>query len=285
MTTEVVLTGTGTPRADAERAGAGTMVRVDDLVLQFDVGRATVMRLVAAGVQPAQVDAVFVTHHHSDHLVGLVDLVFCRWLDHGTAAPALPIVAPEGPACRFASSMLDPWVDDIEVRRSHHEDDHPPEVDVRPFTPGSEPVDVWSDGSVTVSACAVHHEPVTPAVAYRVSTPDGVVVVSGDTIVCPEMEAFARGADVLVHETFHRDVVRPFFPVMPALEAIADYHADTPELGAMAARAGVDTLVLTHLIPPPNTADDEQRFADAVTGAGFDGTVIVGRDLTSVVLG
>ena len=78
MTTTVVLTGTGMPHAQPGRAGPGVMVRHGELVLQFDAGRATVLRLVEAGVRPGDVDAVFITHHHSDHLTGLVDLVFTR---------------------------------------------------------------------------------------------------------------------------------------------------------------------------------------------------------------
>ena len=82
-----------------------------------------------------------------------------------------------------------------------------------------------------MTARAVHHEPVTPAVAYRVDTPDGAVVISGDTIVCDEIAELAAGADVLVHEAFRRDALRPFFDARPHLAHIASYHADTVDSG------------------------------------------------------
>lgn len=283
MTTDVILTGTGVPRPDAKRAGAGTLVRYGDVTLQFDAGRATSMRLAEIGVTPAELTAVFITHHHSDHVIGLPDLALSRWLDNMRPSGPLPIVAPEGPPTRFAERMLDAFRDDIEVRAGHGASDSPGS-DVQSFVPSNEPAVVWESGEVRVSAVSVHHEPVLPAVAYRVETPDGVVVVSGDTVVCDEVLHLASGADVLVHEVADPDLIRPFFEAMPALERIVSYHSEVTALGAMAAAAEVDTLVLTHLVPAPTTEADEARFADKIIAAGFGGTVVVGRDLTTVSL-
>ena len=102
-----------------------------------------------------------------------------------------------------------------------------------------------------VLAVAVHHEPVPEAVAYRVETPEGVVVVSGDTRVCTEVESLATGADVLVHEACRPTAMAPLI-AGTVFETIFSYHADTVALGAMAGRAGVPHVVLTHLIPPPD---------------------------------
>ena len=98
--------------------------------------------------------------------------------------------------------MLEPYDEDLALRVEHVGGD-PIEVDLRSVRrPRRHPSVVWSsdDGSVRVLAVAVHHEPVPDAVAYRVETPDGVVVISGDTRVCDEVEQPSAGADVLVHE-------------------------------------------------------------------------------------
>ena len=127
MSTSVTITGTGCPIPDANRAGPGVLVRTDDLTLQFDVGRSTVQRLAGAHVWVPDLSAVFLTHYHSDHVTGLHDLVLTYWtMDRTDRGRPLPIIAPEGATARFVSTLLDGWVDDIEVRAAHSGRDHRP---------------------------------------------------------------------------------------------------------------------------------------------------------------
>lgn len=281
MATTVTITGTGNPGPSPDRAGPGVLIRHDGLALQFDAGRATTMRLVAAGVRPPDLDVLFVTHHHSDHLTGLADLVLTRWiLDSASRAGPLPIVVPAGPAARFAEALLDIWQEDIEVRTVQHP--RPlPRVDVRSFEVASRPRVVWSQGGVRVLAGRVRHEPVDPAVGYRIETPDGVVAVTGDTRVCEEVGALAAGADVLVYEALRVEEVlaSPFLP-----DHICDYHADTRLIGAQAAQLGVGALILTHLIPEPRTAAEVEAFSEDVRAGGYGGELLVADDLDSVTL-
>lgn len=281
MTTEVVLTGTGTPNPVPDRAGAGTLIRHGDCLLQFDAGRSTLPRLTSAGVDATELTAFFATHHHSDHLTGLQDLVLTRWLrDRGGVTPPLPIVVPEGPLERFVGKLLDPWEDDI-ADRSAHSGDEPPSVDLTAFPVPTDPVEVWSQGDVRVFAGPVRHEPIVPAVGFRIETPDGVIAISGDTRVCEEMTELARGADVLVHEAIRVELIER----VPHLRFIIDYHADTRLLGEQARALGVPTLVLTHLIPPPSNADEAAAFERDIREGGFEGRVVVGNDLDVVRIG
>ncbi len=286
--TTVTLTGTGVPQVDPACAGPGVLVRHGDIALQFDAGRATTMRLAEAGVRPEQLDALFVTHHHSDHLVGLTDVVMSRWLGGRHDASPLTVVAPAGPSATFVERMLDPWVDDIAVRSEHLHRTGGPQPDVVAFDSDAaieQAVEVWSFGDVRVSTRRVHHEPVTPAVAFRVDTPAGSVVITGDTVVCDEVAELAAGADVVVYEAFRRDVVLSFADAMPHLRLLAEYHADTEAIGAQMAAIGAPTLVLTHLIPPLSASPDgAQGFVDDIRGAGFVGELVVGTDLTTVTL-
>lgn len=281
----MTLTGTGIPHPSPGRAGAGTLVRHGGVVLQFDAGRGTAMRLADAGVVAVSLSAVFLTHVHSDHLVGLADLAMTRWIQQ-TVHPAgpLPIVTPEGHAADFARRMLDPYRDDIAVRMAHVQPG-PPEVEISAFPTPVAPTEVWgsADGAVVVEAVAVHHEPVEDAVAYRVTTPDGVVVVSGDTRVCDEVEQLASGADVLVHEVCRATAMRDAISGTP-FERIFEYHADSVALGGLAERAGVAHLVLTHLIPAPGTPEQEAAFERDVRDGGYTGRVTVGRDLMTFQL-
>lgn len=286
MTTTVTLTGTGVPHPAPGRAGSGTLVRCGDVALQFDAGRGTVMRLAEAGCEPSALTAVFVTHVHSDHLVGLADVVMTHWvLQQVRTTGPLVVVAPRGAPARFVDRMLEPYEDDIALRMAHVQPEGPHFEHVG-FRASGEPVEVWesSDGSVHVDAVAVHHEPVPDAVAYRVRTPDGAVVISGDTRVCGEVERLASGARLLVHEACR---TTPLASVIAGtrFEHIFDYHADTVPLGGLAERAGVPHVVLTHLIPAPDTPEQESAFEQDLRDGGYSGTVTVGCDLMTFTLG
>jgi ribonuclease Z len=284
--TVVTLTGTGVPLPSPGRAGAGALVQYGDIALQFDAGRGTVLRLTEAGVPPYALTALFVTHVHSDHVVDLADVVLTRWIaPQLSPAVPVPLVAPEGSTARFVRRMLDPFDDDIALRVEHVQP-APPVLDLRTFEPMARPSTVWAseDGAVTVEAVAVHHEPVTGAVAYRVTTPTAVVVISGDTRVCDEVEQLSAGADVLVHEACRTTPLRDAI-AGTQFEHIFSYHADTVPLGALAERARVGHLVLTHLIPPPASADDAAAFETDVRDGGYHGRVTVGTDLLRVEVG
>ena len=284
-TTTVTLTGTGVPHPSPGRAGPGTLVRHGEVNLQFDAGRATVMRLADAGAPPHTLTALFLTHIHSDHLVDLADVAMTRWIQQNMhPVGPLTIVCPEGLAAGFVERMFDAWVDDIAVRMAHVQP-APPTVNLITFPVPDHATQVWSspDGTVHVDAVAVHHEPVREAVAYRVRTPDATIVVSGDTRVCAEVEDLATGADVLVHEACRATRLAEAVKGTP-FERIFAYHADTIALGAMAERAGVRHLLLTHLIPSPNDERQERSFADDVRSGGWNGEVTVGRDLDTLVV-
>jgi ribonuclease Z len=258
-------------------------VTVGDLALQFDVGRSTVQRLAGAGLWPTDLDAVFLTHYHSDHVVGLADLVLTRWvMDRTDEAPALPVVAPAGSTARFAACVLDGWDEDLDVRRSHSSRTTSPGVDVISFPTPPEPTEVWASEGVRVLAAGVRHEPVPGAVGYRIETPDGVIAISGDTRVCDEVAALADGADVLVYEAMRFEPIE----ALPAQRRfILDYHADTRLIGVQAEALGVETLVLTHLLPVPESDADSDAFARDIRDAGYTGRVVVAKDLDSVTIG
>lgn len=284
--TTVILTGTGVPHAAPGRAGAGVLVRYKDIALQFDAGRATVLRMIEAGVSPTDLSALFITHYHSDHVVDVPDVVLTRWVQENLhKAGPLPIVTPTGSALRFVERMMDAFDDDIHVRQEHTANVDL-RMDISSFAPTFEPQTVWSspDGTVTVEAVGVHHEPVLDAVAYRITTPDGSVVISGDTRVCDEVFSLAKNADVLVHEVCRTRALAANIKGTP-FEQIFDYHSDSVLLGEFAERYNIAHMLLTHLIPSPRTDEDAAKFESDLRKGGYTGQVTVGHDLISVVVG
>lgn len=286
MTTTVTLTGTGVPYPEPGRAGSGVLVRHNEIALQFDAGRATTLRLAEAGVRPDELTALFVTHVHHDHVVALPDLTLTRWVQ-GAMFPnrPLPIVAPAGDTAQFIERMLEPFERDVALR-SEHLRSPPPEFALHRFAVPTQPEAVWRSegGSVAVTAVGVHHEPVRHAVAYRVDTADGAVVISGDTRVCREVEKLSQGADLLVHEAC-RSASLASAVKGTLFEEIFEYHADTVSLGTLAERASVPHTVLTHLIPAPASPEEEEAFAEDLRCGGYTGDITVGRDLMTFDIG
>lgn len=281
MTTEVILTGTGYPRPHPDRAGPGVLIKKDNTLLQFDAGRGTSMRLAALDVHCREITALFITHHHSDHISGLADLVLSRWTIFHDSLPESPltVIAPIGPAADFAEDLLSVWQSDISVRQEQTGRSSAPAVESIPFEATTEPSIVWEQDNIRVLTISVHHEPVLPSVAYRIETEDGAVVISGDTRVCAEVARLSQGADVLVHEAMRKRELSN-----TRLAGITSYHADSVEVGALAASLAVPVLMLTHLIPAPETNRHEQVYVEDIRAGGYKGKIIVGKDLDRVTM-
>jgi len=286
------------------------------LRLQFDVGRGTTMQLSQLGIGPEQLNAVFFTHMHNDHSEGFADLVQLRWMFWGTGPKIEAIcssdaISPLGVtlSCKkFTAHIADAFIHSGEVAQRHSEiaartAGGPADlINTITFEAKDQPQIVWTSGDVKVSAIRSTH--IVGHVSYRVDTPAGSVVIGGDagndvplpprsSSASDQVEKLAKGADIIVHSTIHPilgpDKGSGFFPH-------AYYRQSNAfDLGAMAQRAGVKHLMLTHLIPPvgayrqgpfkvPGGPLTEADYRNAARDGGFTGTVIVGIDLASLRL-
>lgn len=184
-----------------------------------------------------------------------------------------------GHTISFLDRMMSIWDNDLAVR-SHH-NGRPAVAKIAPvgyrIEPPS-PAEVWSQGEVRVISGQVRHEPVEGAVGYRIETPDGVVVISGDTRVCDEL---AAGADVLVYEAMRFDLV---FQRPSNWHFVMDYHADTRLIGVQAQELNIPTVMSTHLAPGPKTDAERDAFGTYLREGGYTGTVVVCDDLSSVTV-
>lgn len=273
---EVVTLGTGSPIPDPHRAGAATLVRIDGCQLLFDCGRAVVMRLAAAGSLPVLLDAVLLTHLHSDHTTDFNDVVTTRWIMAPAESP-LPVVGPPGTQ-RFVDRTLAMLTDDVGYRRAHHAD-----LGWDPSCAVTEVVDglAWKADGIRVTAAPTDHRPVAPTIGYRVEAGGHSVAIAGDTVPCEGLDRICEGADVYVQTVLRDDLVRAV--PNPRVQDVLDYHSTCEDAGRTARRAGVKTLVLTHPVPPPPPGTEDQWVAAAA--AHFPGEIVLAHDLWSTTVG
>lgn len=272
---QVVTLGTGSPLPSPDRAGPSTLVRAGDLNLLFDCGRGVLMRLAAVGLPfPGLLHQVFLTHLHSDHVTDFNDLVTTRWVTSPPEGAALPVTGPPGTAA-FVDRTIAMLADDIGYRIEHHADlEEPPRCDVTEVLDGP----AFESEGVRVLAAPTDHRPVHPTVGYRIEADGAAVVIAGDTVPCESLDRLCVGVDVYVQTVIRPDLIRAL--PAPRLQDIIDYHSSCEDAGRTAARAGVRTLVLTHPVPSPWPATDDEWVAQAK--AHFDGEVIFASDLTTV---
>jgi ribonuclease Z len=275
MTVDVVLLGTGNPLPDPYRAGAATLVRAAGHTVLFDCGRAVCMRLASVGVLPFMLDAVFLTHLHSDHICDLNDVVTTQWVMSPAPKPLRLFGPPRTREVRDGLiAMLGP---DVEYRIAHHADlTWEPQVDAVELAPGVG----FDEGGVRVIAGRTDHRPVEPTLGYRVEAGGKVVVVAGDTLPCAGLDELCHGADLYVQTVLRSDLVR-MVPMQRFVDTI-DYHSTVAQAAQTAARCGVGTLVLTHQVPTPAAGAAEEWIA--LVREHYDGEVIFGEDLTSISL-
>lgn len=274
--TRVVMLGTGTPNADPDRYGPAVAIVVDDASYLVDFGVGVVRRAAAAersgikALNAVNLKYAFATHLHSDHTLGLADLILTPWILERDVP--LTLYGPRG-LRKMTSHLVDAYADDLRVRATGGEPAHkynPRVVNVHEITaPGV----VYRDDRVTVTAFAVAHGAWPQAFGYRFQTPDRTVVVSGDTGPASRIEDQCQRCDVLVHEVYSN----AGFAKRPAdWQAYhSRYHTSARALGAIASRARPGLLVLYHQLIW--SATEEELLMEV--RSTYDGKVVSAHDL------
>jgi ribonuclease Z len=273
VTIDVVLLGTGNPLPDRDRAGAATLVRAGGRTILVDAGRGVCMRLVAAGVLPIMLDAVLLTHLHSDHICDLNDVLTTQWV-MSQAPKSLRIFGPPRTleVMDGVRAMLAP---DVEYRLAHHADlTWAPQPDVVEVTPGP----VLDEDGLRIVAARTDHRPVEPTLGYRIEFEGKVVVLAGDTVPCAGLDELCAGADIYVQTVLRDDLVR-MVPMQRFVDTI-DYHSTVAQAAQTAARGGVGTLVLTHQVPTPGAGTADEWIA--IAREHFGGEIVFGEDLAAI---
>lgn len=278
--TRLVLLGTaGGPTPKAKASAPAQAIVAGDRIYLVDCGDGVARQLALAGLPMRHLRSVFITHQHSDHNAGYGPLFLLGWTA-GLASPVDTYGPP--PLADMTTKLLEAYAYDIALRMAD-EGRAPLAPLIRPheITDGGE---VYRDDRVRVTAALNDHPPIRHSFAYRFDTADRSIVISGDTHYSENVVALARGADVLVHEVVSREFwERADAPQPPAVvKHILASHTDAPDVGRVAAAAGVGTLVLTHYVPTegPRAPTEDEWIAGA--RRHFKGRIVAGRDLMEI---
>lgn len=271
---EVTLLGTGDPTPRVDRFGPSTLVETDSLALLVDAGRGAMQRLFQLGVSTADLDGIFLTHLHSDHVVGLVDLWLTGWVVDRRERP-LRVYGPVGTRA-LVDHLRQAFAFDVEIRIA--EARRSPDgvrIEVVEIEDGF----VWDRDGATVRAFAVDHRPVEPAFGFRIDAGGRAVAFSGDTRYSESLIRHAAGVDLLVHEV--AEAPEAFKAEHPDLPRLA-HHTQAEEAGRVFAAVAPRLAVYSHLVLVRGV-----DAADLVplTRRTYDGPVIVGEDLMTLAVG
>ena len=215
-------------------------------------------------------DAVLLTHLHSDHICDLNDIVTTHWVMN-PVAKTLPIYGP-GRTSEVVEGMLAMLRPDVEYRLAHHADlNWEPQLEVTELVSGP----VLERDGVRVTCAATDHRPVEPTVGFRVEHEGTVAVLAGDTVPCAGLHELCHGADIYVQTVLRDDLVM-MVPSQRFRDTV-DYHSTVAQAAQTATRAGVKTLVLTHQVPSPPPGAEGDWVARAKEH--FAGEIVFGSDL------
>ena len=280
----VTLLGTGAPIPRPDRFGPSTLVEAGDQKFLIDAGRGATIRLCKIGVPIGQIDALLLTHYHSDHTSGVPDVWLTGWLHShfGTRTGPFRVFGPVG-AKNLMSNLERAYAADIEVRIA--DEKLPPEgiaVDVEEFSSDGA---VYARNGVTIIAFEVDHgDVIKPAYGYRIEYAGRSVVISGDTRFNENVIKFGAGADLLIHEVA---IARPELMAEDYVQRIIAHHTLARDAGTVFARTRPKLAAYTHLVflaskqvPPATVAD-----LLAETRQTYSGPLEVGEDLMCFEIG
>ena len=293
----VLLCGTSSPLPHPDRAKSCTAVFASGRFWVVDTGPGSWNRLALWRIPAGRVGAILLTHFHSDHIAELGEFNLQTWVG-GRPGP-LRVFGPPGVG-RVVAGFEEAYALDTRYRIAHHGAELLPEAASRmqaipiailgalpgPITalgaaPG--PVVVHDEGGLRITAFAVDHRPVAPALGYRFDYRGRSAVVTGDTVKLANVIEAARDADVLVHEAQANHLVATIGGaaaqagrdrIAKIMGDIPDYHTTPVEAAEVANEAGVDLVVFSHLTPPPPNRFVERVYVRGVADVRPEGWML-----------
>lgn len=272
----VTLLGTGTPAPVMNRFGPSILVEAGGQKFLFDAGRGSLQRLVQSKVSWRDVNGVFLTHLHSDHVVGFPDLWLTGWLTSNRDTPLL-VWGPKG-TTKMMLLLAQAYEYDIEIRQlDEHASSEGAVIRATDIAEGF----AYEKNGVKIVAFDVDHAPVQPAFGYRINYAGRSVVLSGDTRVSENLIRHAEGVDLLVHEVVAPETYRRAGERPEQAKIIMAHHTTAEQAGEVFSRVKPRLAVYSHIGRPSATEQD----LIPPTRKTYAGPLEVGEDLMVIEVG
>ena len=302
----VALCGTGSPFPDPSRAGPCTAIIAGDRLFVVDAGEGSARNMGYMGLPLGKMEALLLTHFHSDHIDGLGPFMLQHW-GMATATAPLPIYGPTG-VDKVVDGFRSAYLLDYGYRVAHHSEKIMPSGGSGgkgmpfnlPAVGQGDTVVVLDNKGLKITAFRVNHAPIEPAVGYRFDYKGRSVVITGDTKLTPTVATAAQGADILVHEALQPALVNILGAEFEAknmgnlahvMRDILNYHTTPEEAAAQANAAQVKHLVYNHIVPPlpvklayPAFVGDAAKFFSSPITVGEDGMLFTLPANSSVIV-
>jgi ribonuclease Z len=271
---KVTLLGTGTPQPLMDRFGPSILIEAGSERLLFDAGRGCLQRLRQLNITYDKLDALFITHLHSDHIVGLPDLWLTGWLISGRVVP-LNIYGPVGTAEMVKYLQL-AFSYDLKIRA---EDDKAMAEGSKLLVTEIKEGTIYNKNGVKVIAFDVDHYPIKPAFGFRIEYKGHSVVLSGDTRYSENLIKFAKGTDLLVHEVIIApDTLSKSDPKYPILA----HHTTAEQAGRVFSAVAPKLAAFSHISKLYGLKEEDILKS---TKINYSGPLVMGEDLMSFSIG
>ena len=273
----VTLLGTGSPPPSMRRFGPGVLVQAGGQNLLIDSGRGVTQRLLQVGLTVGAIEALFITHLHSDHVVGIPDLWLTGWLEAGFGQRKGPfrVLGPAG-SQNLMDGLVKAYDWDIKARIADQKLDP---ANLRPEVKEIRQGVIYEKSGVKVTAFDVDHgELLTPAFGYRIDYAGRSVTISGDTRFSENLIGHATGTDLLIHQVA---AVREELLASPVFKSILSHHTKPDEAGTVFTRVKPKLAVYYHLslLGTPKVPSVTEQEVVEMTRKTYDGPLLVGEDL------
>ena len=286
----VAVVGSGSPLPDPKRGNPCAAVIAAGRVYVVDAGERSSETLNRMQIDASRIEAILLTHFHSDHIGGLGTVALQRWVADAARAP-LRTIGPPG-VDRVVAGLNEAYALDSSYRTAHHGEELAPPAGAGmaaepfDFPDGDDSMVVLDEDGLRVTAFVVDHSPIEPAVGFRFDYRGRSAVISGDTIYAPTLVRVSAGADLLLHDALSPELLKLVEDAagdaglanrQRILGDVPEYHATAPQAADAAREAGVGALALTHIVPPlPLKGLEEPFLGDA--RERFEGPLWLARD-------